>query len=76
MSTFTIFILITLVCSICTLCLLISAAWKAGKEKQRPPDVVLEKEILRYQREDMDRDTTVRDVAHYFAQWGAEHLKK
>lgn len=68
--------LTALVCSICALCLLISAAWKAGKEKQELLDVDLEKEILRYQREDMDRDTTVRDIAHHFAQWGAEHLKK
>ena len=76
MNTFNIFMLTALVCSICALCLLISAAWKAGKEKQELLDVDLEKEILRYQREDMDRDTTVRDIAHHFAQWGAEHLKK
>jgi hypothetical protein len=29
-------------------------------------EVDLEKEIIRYQREDMDRDTTVRDVARHF----------
>ena len=34
--------------------------------KQEQPEVDLEKEIIRYQREDMDRDTTVRDVAQHF----------
>lgn len=34
------------------------------------PEVDLEKEIIRYQREDMDRDTTVGDVAHHFYKLG------
>lgn len=36
----------------------------------------LEEEIKRYNRELWDRDTTLSDVARYFAKWGAEHLKK
>ena len=34
--------------------------------QQEQPEVDLEKEIIRYQREDMDRDTTVGDVARHF----------
>lgn len=39
-------------------------------KKQEQPEVDLEKEIIRYQREDMDRDTTVRDVARHFYELG------
>ena len=35
----------------------------------------LEEEIVRYLRKDHDRDTTVRDVARHFAEWGAKHAK-
>jgi hypothetical protein len=34
--------------------------------QQEQPEVELEKEIIRYRREDMDRDTTVGDVARHF----------
>lgn len=36
----------------------------------------LEKEIIRYQREDMDRDTTVRDVARHFYELGLKARKE
>lgn len=42
--------------------------WKIVKQEQ--PEVDLEKEIIRYQREDMDRDTTVADVARHFNELG------
>ncbi len=38
--------------------------------EQEQPGVDLEKEIIRYQREDMDRDTTVGDVARHFYELG------
>lgn len=37
---------------------------------QEKSEFDLEKEIIRYQREDMDRDTTVRDVARHFYELG------
>ena len=39
-------------------------------------EVDLEKEIIRYQREDMDRDTTVRDVARHFYKLGLKARKE
>lgn len=45
------------------------------KHRQEQLEADLEKEIMRYQREDMDRDTTVRDVARHFAEWGVIHLQ-
>ena len=44
--------------------------------QQEQPEVDLEKEIIRYQREDMDRDTTVRDVAHHFYKLGLNARKE
>ena len=46
------------------------------ESRPKVSDNSLEEEITRYLREDHDRDTTVRDVARHFADWGAEHLKK
>ena len=43
--------------------------------QQEQPEVDLEKEIIRYQREDMDRDTTVGDVAHHFYELGLNARK-
>lgn len=40
------------------------------KLQQEQPEVDFEKEIIRYQREVMDRDTTVRDVARHFFDLG------
>lgn len=46
------------------------------KEQEQPEvELELEKEIIRYQREDMDRDTTVRDVAHHFYKLGLNAKK-
>ena len=45
-------------------------------KEQEQPEVDLEKEIIRYQREDMDRDTTVRDVAHHFFERGLNARKE
>ena len=39
------------------------------------PKVDLEKEIIRYQREDMDRDTTVGDAARHFYKLGLNARK-
>lgn len=44
--------------------------------QQEQPDVDIEKEIIRYQREDMDRDTTVGDVARHFYELGIDAGKK
>ena len=44
--------------------------------QQEQPEVDLEKEIIRYQREDMDRDTTVKDVAHHFYELGFNARKE
>ena len=44
--------------------------------QQEKPEVDLEKEIIRYQREDMDRDTTVRDVARHFYELGQQNRPK
>ena len=43
---------------------------KQKEQKQEQKEVDLEKEIIRYQREDMDRDTTVGDVARHFYKLG------
>lgn len=49
-------------------------------EEQKPSEelmeVDLEKEIIRYQREDMERDTTVRDVARHFYELGLNARKE
>lgn len=44
--------------------------------QQEQPEVDLEKEIIRFQREDMDRDTTVGDVARHFYQLGFNARKE
>lgn len=44
--------------------------------KRDRPEVDLEKEIIRYQREDMDRDTTVGDVARHFYKLGLNARKE
>lgn len=44
--------------------------------QQEQPEVDLEKEIIRYQREDMDRDTTIRDVARHFYNLGLNARKE
>ena len=44
--------------------------------QQEQPEVDLEKEIIRYQREDMDRDTTVGDVARHFYKLGFNARKE
>lgn len=44
--------------------------------QQEQPEVDLEKEIIRYQREDMDRDTTVKDVARHFYELGLNARKE
>jgi len=36
----------------------------------------LEEEIKRYQQEDCDRDTTIRDVARHFANWQKVQMEK
>lgn len=46
------------------------------KLQQEQPEVYLEKEIIRYQREVMDRDTTVRDVALHFFELGQKEMRK
>lgn len=43
---------------------------KISMAQQEQSEVDLDKEIIRYQREDMDRDTTVRDVARHFFELG------
>ena len=47
--------------------------WKPSEEQ---PEVDLEKDIIRYQREDMDRDTTVGDVARHFYELGLKAREK
>lgn len=44
--------------------------------QQEQPEKDLKKEIIRYQREDMDRDTTVRDVARHFYELGLNARKE
>lgn len=44
--------------------------------QQEQPEVDLEKEIIRYQREDMVRDTTVGDVARHFYKLGLNARKE
>ena len=44
--------------------------------QQEQPEADLEKEIIRYQREDMDRDTTVGDVARHFYKLGFNARKE
>lgn len=56
-------------------CRICSAVCKA-RVQQEQQEVDLEKEIIRYQREDMDRDTTVGDVAHHFYKLGLNARKK
>lgn len=46
------------------------------QQSEQQPEVDLEKEIIRYQREDTDRDTTVGDVAHHFYKLGLNARKK
>ena len=36
----------------------------------------LDAEIKRYQQEDCDRDTTIRDVAHHFVNWQKAQMEK
>lgn len=48
----------------------------ATMDEQEQPEVDLEKEIIRYQREDMDRDTTVGDVARHFYKLGLNARKE
>lgn len=55
--------------------------WLDGRHVEQKPseeqmDVDLEKEIIRYQREDMDRDTTVGDVARHFYELGLKAREK
>lgn len=45
-------------------------------KEQEQPSEDLEKEVKRFLQEEHDRDTTVRDVARHFANWGVEHAKK
>lgn len=45
-------------------------------KEQEQTEVDFEKEIIRYQREDMDRDTTVRDVARHFYELGLNARKE
>ena len=49
---------------------------KQKEQKQEQKEVDLEKEIIRYQREDMDRDTTVGDVARHFYELGLKAREK
>lgn len=49
---------------------------KLNSLQPKQPDVDLEKEIIRYQREDMDRDTTVGDVARHFYELGRNARKE
>lgn len=49
---------------------------KKLQQKQMMKEVDLEKEIIRYQREDMDRDTTVGDVARHFYELGRNTRKE
>ena len=44
--------------------------------QQEQQEADLEKEIIRYQREDMDQDTTVRDVAKHFYKLGLNVRKE
>lgn len=44
--------------------------------QEEPISEDLEKEIKRYQQEVYDRDTTVKDVAHHFANWQKERFEK
>lgn len=44
--------------------------------QQEQQEVDLEKEIIHYQREVMDRDTTVRDVARHFYELGLNARKE
>ena len=44
--------------------------------QEEQPEIDLEKEIIRYQREDMDRDTTVGDVARHFYELGLNARKE
>lgn len=38
-------------------------------------DKALEEEIKRYQQEDYDRDTTIRDIARHFANWQKQQME-
>lgn len=44
--------------------------------QQERPEVDLEEEIMRYTRNDYDRDTTVRDVARHFYKLGLNARKE
>lgn len=48
------------------------AEWMASRVQSEGD---LEKEIMQYQREDMDRDTTVKDVARHFYELGRNTRK-
>lgn len=48
----------------------------ATMDEQKQPEVDLGEEIIRYQREDMDRDTTVGDVARHFYELGLKARKE
>lgn len=50
-------------------------SWKPSAE-QMMKDADLDEEIIRYQREDMDRDTTVGDVARHFYKLGLKAREK
>lgn len=86
MNTFNIFILIALACFICALCLLISVAWKAGKEEQKEPDIEEEIDKVYLKNRIVGKTQGAGDIllgreafariAYHFAKWGAEHLKK